>query len=128
MGVPSFFCSPRPHRPAIRAKLFGSAAARVAGALISGQAGADYGDGGVGVAVDWGKLDEVIRDGTDSLERPLRSSVFPTETRLFGVSPHVSLIARDWGGAQLLVGRLSLTDQVRLSRSSRMFITRLRLA
>jgi hypothetical protein len=95
--------------------------------LISGRAAADYGDHGLRLSVDWGKLDEVIRDGANSLERPLRSPVSSTETRLFGVSPHVSLIARDWGGAQLLLGHLSLTDQVRLSRSSRMFITRLRL-
>jgi hypothetical protein len=46
----------------------------------------------------------------------------------FGVSPHVSIVARDWGGAQLLLGHLTLTDQLRLSRSSRMFVSRVRLA
>jgi hypothetical protein len=45
----------------------------------------------------------------------------------FGLSPHVSLVARDWGGAQLLLGNMSVTDQIRLSRSSRMVVSRIRL-
>lgn len=52
----------------------------------------------------------------------------PGEGKWFGLSPHVSLVARDWEGAQLLLGHLVLTDQLRLSRSSRMVVSRIRLA
>jgi len=45
----------------------------------------------------------------------------------FGAAPHVSLVARDWGEARRLAGRLSVTDQFRLSRSSRMVVARVRL-
>jgi hypothetical protein len=44
------------------------------------------------------------------------------------VSPELSVVARDWSGAQPLVGRLAMTDRLRLSRSSRVIISRLRLA
>jgi hypothetical protein len=39
----------------------------------------------------------------------------------------VSLLARDWEGVKLLLGNLSLADQVRLNRSSRMLVSRLHL-
>lgn len=42
--------------------------------------------------------------------------------------PRLSLVARDWGGTQPLLGHLSLTDQARLSHSSRMLVTRLGFA
>jgi hypothetical protein len=48
-------------------------------------------------------------------------------TAWFGADPHVSIVARDWGDARRLAGRLSVTDQLRLSRSSRMVVTRVRL-
>jgi hypothetical protein len=82
----------------------------------------------------------VLREGPDAFlphdssaaaaERPQDNSTVGTagEPKWFGLSPHVSLIARDWGGAQLLLGHLALTDQLRLSRSSRMVVTRIRLA
>jgi hypothetical protein len=37
-------------------------------------------------------------------------------------------VARDWGASQLLVGNLTVTDQLRLTRSSRMVVSRVRLA
>jgi hypothetical protein len=43
------------------------------------------------------------------------------------MAPQLALVARDWGGAQPLIGRLSVTDTLRLSRSSRMVVGRLRL-
>lgn len=44
------------------------------------------------------------------------------------VSPHLTLVARDWGEAYHLAGgALGLTDEFRLSRSSRMVVTRARL-
>jgi hypothetical protein len=47
----------------------------------------------------------------------------------FGVAPRVGLVARDWGSAFRLAGdRLSLVDAVRLSASTRMVMTRVRIA
>jgi len=47
----------------------------------------------------------------------------------FGVAPRVVLVARDWGEAYRLAGdRLSLLDALRLSNSTRMVITRVRLS
>jgi hypothetical protein len=104
-----------------------------------------HADEGVRLTVDWSKLAEIIRDGGATLapELGLRlgsedtppasagGATAPTteEVRWFGKSPQLGLVARDWGEARVLVGRhLSPTDQIRLSRSSRMFVTRLRLA
>jgi hypothetical protein len=42
------------------------------------------------------------------------------------MTPRLTLVARDWSGAQLFAGRLSLTDQIRLIRSSRMVLGRVR--
>jgi len=47
--------------------------------------------------------------------------------RWVGLAPRMSLVARDWGSSQLLVGNLTLTDQLRLTRSSRMVVSRVRL-
>jgi hypothetical protein len=89
------------------------------------------------VRLDWDKLAMAIRNGGDLLphEQPWRppspadtQSPSPATSRPPGLTPNVSLVARDWGGAQLLVGHLLLTDQIRLSRSMRMVLTRVRLA
>lgn len=88
------------------------------------------------LTIDWEKLATVLRDGADLVTprevTSLRPPAQPGERdrdreRFFGVSPHVSLVARDWSGAQLLMGHVALTDQMRLSRSSRMVVTRVRL-
>ena len=86
--------------------------------------------------IDWGKLADVLRDGSGmpQVEGALRAPPdrpqppAASEMKWFGLTSHVSLIARDWGSAQLLLGHLALTDQIRLSRSSRMVIGRFRLA
>jgi hypothetical protein len=92
-------------------------------------------DDSIGLTVQWGKLVDVIHRGTAALlpEKGWQlgrddSGTPSDDLRWVGLSPHVTLIARDWDAARVLVGRLSPTDQVRLSRSSRMFVTRLRLA
>ncbi len=120
-----------------RARFIGNATAgafAIAGALAATSARADT---ALRLSVDWSKLEGVLRDGPAAFlprETPVASSArsseeaSPAETKWFGLSPHVSLIARDWGGAQLLLGHLTLTDQYRLSRSSRMVVTRIRLA
>ena len=47
----------------------------------------------------------------------------------FGVAPRVSFVARDWANAYRLAGdRLGLLDAVRLSQSTRMVVTRVRLS
>jgi hypothetical protein len=46
----------------------------------------------------------------------------------FGVAPTVTLVARDWGHSHLVSGRLPATEAMRLSRSSRMVVSRFRLA
>ena len=67
---------------------------------------------------------------------PAEGTLTPTSARTapayqsapwVGASPDFSIVARDWRSTQLLVGRLSLTDQSRVTRSSRMVVTRVRL-
>jgi hypothetical protein len=94
-----------------------------------------HADGSARWAVEWGKLGDVIREmpasflpvGTHRsvLERPEPIADEPTRKQPFRLA--LSLVARDWGGAQLLVGHLSLIDQLRLIQSSRMFVTRVRV-
>jgi hypothetical protein len=48
------------------------------------------------------------------------------EPRLARALPRLSLLARDWGGTEALLGHLSTTDQARLLHSSRMLVTRVR--
>jgi hypothetical protein len=105
----------------------------LAGGLCAGPANAG---GTFRLSVEWSKLEKILREGPDAfLPRELapapdraQSAAPASEPKWFGLSPHISLIARDWGGAQLLLGHLTLTDQLRLSRSSRMVVTRVRLA
>src|SRR5262245_16872337 len=49
-------------------------------------------------------------------------------TAWFGVAPKVSLVARDWGTARSIAGGpITLTDALRVSRSNRMVLSRIRL-
>jgi hypothetical protein len=85
------------------------------------------------LTIDWEKLASALRDGGETLVLPRETTTVRVPTtnereRFIGVSPHVSLVARDWSGVQLLMGHVALTDQMRLSRSSRMVVTRVRLA
>jgi len=85
------------------------------------------------LSVDWDKLSVVLRDP---------SSIFPSEpsyagmkdggtialpSAWFGTLPRLALVARDWGVSQVLWGHFTVTDQFRLSRSSRMVVTRVGL-
>ena len=96
-----------------------------------------FADEGLRLSVEWDKLAAVIRDGTrtvlpreswrtDSQERYGTSS--GAESRWLGVSPRLSIVARDWNTSQRLWGTLGPTDQLRLSRSSRMVVARVRFA
>ena len=112
---------------------------RVAGALAfaawlpARQAGADEGPR---VSIHWGRLAAALRDAG-----PLFSPeawfphawgnagvTSPDRTPGVHMSPQLSVVARDWGAAQALIGPLALTDRLRLSRSSRMVISRLRIS
>jgi hypothetical protein len=103
-----------------------------AASLLAGHASAD---GGLRVSIRWEKLAEALREGGPLLSREAWLPAAGERTRLIladrsggsRMAPQLSLVARDWGGAQSLFGRLALTDQLRLSRSSRMVISRLRI-
>jgi hypothetical protein len=93
--------------------------------------------------IDWGRLlvglDQYVRHGAESpqLQTPVGSQpehvgqiyVHTAGNAWFGVAPSVTLVARDWGEAYRLAGdRLSVTDALRLSSSTRMVMTRVRLS
>ncbi|HEX3345262.1 MAG TPA: hypothetical protein VHS09_11850, partial [Polyangiaceae bacterium] len=87
------------------------------------------------LSVDWDKLGLVLHPGGWSFlphETVHGESVDPTHGEkpeaFLGMSPRLALVARDWGVSQVLWGHLGVTDQFRLSRSSRMVVTRVRLA
>ncbi|MGD0524984.1 MAG: hypothetical protein ABSE49_07565 [Polyangiaceae bacterium] len=90
-------------------------------------------DDGMRFSVDWDKLGIVLHEGTTSLLpreawHPDAVEARTTPESFLGTSPHLALVARDWGVSQVLWGNLAVTDQFRLSRSSRMVVTRVRLA
>jgi hypothetical protein len=97
--------------------------------------------------VDWSKavydLDQYVRGNTGGTEMlaPARPSRLTTtrasedmgprlrDQGWFGVAPRLTLVARDWNGSLRLAGdRLSLTDSMRLSASTRMLVGRARLS
>lgn len=101
------------------------------------------------VGIDWDKLlvsiDHYARTGSETPERAnaassgrvalLQSERFGqpltqnSGNAWFGVAPSVSFVARDWGQSYRLSGdRLSLVDAMRLSASTRMVLTRVRLS
>lgn len=97
---------------------------------------------------DWGKaivdLDRYARTGAEQplaqpginvrgarVERPSLVNepyVQNPGNAWFGVAPKVALVARDWASTFKIAGdRLSLVDAMRLSASTRMIVTRVRL-
>ncbi|HEY3817426.1 MAG TPA: hypothetical protein VGL81_09660 [Polyangiaceae bacterium] len=91
-------------------------------------------DDGLRFSVDWDKLAVVLHEGAAAFlpHEPLHTETVDQAQgkpeSFFGTSPRLALVARDWGVSQVLWGHLAVTDQFRLSRSSRMVVTRLRLA
>ncbi|MBS2013990.1 MAG: hypothetical protein JST00_13960 [Deltaproteobacteria bacterium] len=62
-------------------------------------------------------------------ERALDPNMQNAGNAWFGVAPRVSLVARDWGAAFKVAGdRLALVDALRLTSSTRMVMTRVRLS
>ena len=88
-------------------------------------------------AIDWGRAFSetsswVLRNA-ERADRPdwlgdARQTSPSFGTAWFGVAPTVTLVARDWGQSHLLSGRLSVSEAMRLSRSSRMVVSRFRLS
>lgn len=79
------------------------------------------------LSVDWDKLGDALRQAPGVL-LPHEQRDDEHVERWVGMAPRMSLVARDWGASQLLVGNLTLTDQLRLTHSSRMVVSRVRLA
>jgi hypothetical protein len=119
------------------------AATLAAATLVTGEVRAEA-PPSVGGGVDWLKLvtelDGLAR-GKKGAEMNLRTPPMPGDARSsqlvvqnsgnawFGVAPRMTLVARDWGGAFRLAGdRLSLVDAIRLSASTRMVMSRVRMA
>lgn len=106
----------------------------VAALAVASWAGAAGADEGLRVSIQWARLADALHNGgllrSQEAWFPAsggRAHFLPTD-RLVGwhLSPQLSVVARDWSGAQPIVGNLALTDRMRLSRSSRMVISRLR--
>jgi hypothetical protein len=123
-------------------KLVAVAAAALASMTVATAAHADEPRG-----VDWTKvlveLDQIARRGAErpnpTLTQPARQQPRPTPiddpspqnmgNAWFGVAPRVTLVARDWASSTRLAGeRLSVVEQMRLTASTRMVVTRVRLS
>lgn len=62
-------------------------------------------------------------------ERALEPSFQSSGNAWFGVAPRVSLVARDWASSFKVAGdRLALVDAMRLTSSTRMVMTRVRIS
>lgn len=62
-------------------------------------------------------------------ERAVRPARVQTTTDWFGFAPRTSLVVRDWGGTFRVAGdRLGMVDALRLTSSTRMILTRVRLS
>lgn len=125
-------------------------------AMIAGNANADpsIGGGSQGIpGTDWdrliGDVDTIARKGADILDtprcaaagcltetnataaRPERAALVTVQDATnswFNVAPTFSLVARDWSSAYRVAGdRLALVDALRLTSSTRMALTRVRL-
>jgi hypothetical protein len=106
----------------------------LAGLLVAGRAEAE---GGMRLLIDWEKLGTLLRrdDAPSPCESPRAMAAHPLPDAprlelpmLDGLQGgRLSLVAHDWEGARLLMGRLSATDQVGHGRSRRMVLVRARL-
>jgi hypothetical protein len=106
----------------------------VAAALLSSARA--HADQRLHLGLEWDKLAEVIRSGGASLLPEMGwnfsgAAADPAvatgdDSPWMGRSPRVTVVARDWGGAGLVLGRLTPTDEIRLSRSVRMLLARVR--
>ncbi|MDB4936963.1 MAG: hypothetical protein JWP87_3935 [Labilithrix sp.] len=129
--------------------LAGTVLATTFAATVAASAHADPTNG-----TDWGRvlsdLDAVARKGADVLDSPrctpagcqtdtnataappergVRFNVQDTSNDLVSFHPTVSLVARDWGSSFRVAGdRLALVDALRLTSSTRMVLTRVRMS
>ncbi len=89
------------------------------------------------LGVDWSLLAEVLRTppqllrssaSATSASAPVDAADEAAAVPWVGRAPRLSLVARDWADCRPLLGALSLIDELRPSSSSRMVVSRLRLA
>ncbi|HEY6463034.1 MAG TPA: hypothetical protein VIY73_22850 [Polyangiaceae bacterium] len=94
-------------------------------------------DQGIALRVEWERLGKLLQEGAAMLHpreaarveaQDRYGSGSPDSPPWLGTALRVSLVARDWGSSQVLWGNLSLTDQMRLTRSTRMVVSRMRFA
>jgi len=81
------------------------------------------------LSVEWEKVGAAIRASAEARDPGRERDREPAsgDTPWIGLSPTLSIVAHDWNASQRLWGYLGPTDQLRLSRSSRMVVTRVRL-
>jgi hypothetical protein len=82
------------------------------------------------LAVDWSRLAALLVTPPELLAPALAPETFDASTSVpwVGAQPRISLVARDWAESRRLVGDMSLTDELRPTRSNRMVVSRVRLA
>jgi hypothetical protein len=84
-------------------------------------------------SIGWDQLSVALHLGTSSFFpheswHAAELSTAAPQLEWVGTTPHLSFVARDWGVSQVVWGHLTVADQLRLSRSSRMVVGRLRFA
>jgi hypothetical protein len=129
--VPEMTIRPRRRQPSRAALAFVLAiAACVASSSVA------RADEGIALRIDWALLGPLLQQGALTFQ-PRETQPAPQEryaggnpdtSPWLGTSLRVSLVARDWGSSQVLWGHLSLSDQLRLTRSTRMAVSRVRFA
>jgi hypothetical protein len=80
--------------------------------------------------VDWGRLAAALVASPDVLRvgPPHEPTDGSSAVPWVGAEPRVSLVARDWSGSRGLYGDTTILDDVRPAHSSRMVMSRIRLA
>lgn len=80
--------------------------------------------------VDWSRLAPMMVTSQEMLQHGSSSASGDTAGPVpwVGAEPRLSLVARDWTGSRELWGAMTVTDELRPARSSRMVVSRLRLA
>jgi len=135
--------------PGVGGRLLATGIALAVTLSVGSEARADEGGISTRMTVDWGDWvgkgmtwlaarSERGREGQQTWQpragelglSPISTMAQPGElgSAWFGVAPRVSFVARDWGGAHSLAGGpVAVTDSVRVTRSCRMVMSRIRL-
>ncbi|MCL2778512.1 MAG: hypothetical protein FWD73_10950 [Polyangiaceae bacterium] len=134
-----FDAQPGRSRRLLRALIFAGIVAAATTPALNARADSSH------ATVDWGRLliqlDNYVRGGRErpnaqqgqstplQNDRTFQPFIQTAGNAWFGVAPRVSFVARDWGTAFRIAGdRISLVDAMRLTASTRMVLTRVRLS